>query len=271
MRLYLELNKTIMMKKMVWAVGTVIVLLTGCSSDSDNETTTVTTALTFVHTWDGDVVLSSDFNNFQYTTAAGDLLSIERLRYVVSDIRFTSSTGEDIILDIHNLVDVTNDNNLSFTPDIALPSGTYEVSFTFGLDNEDNAENYPDLNSASFNVPDMLGGGYHYMQFDGKFINATMEEQGFNYHAIRAVDNPGPNPTFPQDTFFEVNLGPLDLSMDSEIRIAMNIAEWFKTPHLWDLNTLNQTLMPNATAQIMMFDNGQNVFSLEQVLQYITN
>ena len=55
---------------------------------------------------------------------------------------------------------------------------------------------YPDLNSASWNVPPMLGGGYHYMQLDGKFINNIENEAGYNFHAIRAADNPGPNPSF---------------------------------------------------------------------------
>jgi hypothetical protein len=113
----------------------------------------------------------------------------------------------------------------------------------------------------------MLGGGYHYMQFDGKFVNSNMEEQGFNYHAIRAVDNPGANPIFPQDTFFTVNLGAISISNDVEIEVKMNIAEWFKNPNLWDLNIYNQMLMPNSTAQIMMYENGQNVFSLGDVFQ----
>ena len=47
----------------------------------------------------------------------------------------------------------------------------------------------------------------------------------------------------------------------------MNIAEWFKNPNLWDLNIYNQMLMPNSTAQIMMYENGQNVFSLGEVFQ----
>ena len=47
----------------------------------------------------------------------------------------------------------------------------------------------------------------------------------------------------------------------------MNIAEWFKNPNLWDLNDFNQTLMPNSTAQIMMYENGQNVFSLGDITQ----
>ena len=47
----------------------------------------------------------------------------------------------------------------------------------------------------------------------------------------------------------------------------MNIAEWFKNPNTWDLNVLNQMLMPNSSAQIMMYENGQNVFNLESVNQ----
>jgi len=116
-------------------------------------------------------------------------------------------------------------------------------------------------------VPDMLGGGYHYMQFDGKFINSNMMEQGFNYHAIRAVDNPGANPSFPQDTFFTVNLGAITIINDVEIEVNVNIAEWFKTPNLWDLNVYNQMLMPNSTAQILMYENGQDAFSLGDVFQ----
>jgi hypothetical protein len=108
----------------------------------------------------------------------------------------------------------------------------------------------------------MLGGGYHYMQMDGKFLNTDNIEQGYNYHAIRAVDNPGDNPSFPQDTFFRVNLGAVSIKEDGEINIAMNIAEWFKNPSTWNLNDYNQMLMPNSAAQIIMYENGQNAFTL---------
>ena len=194
-------------------------------------------------------------------------LSIERLRYLISDITLVSDSGERIEFDMHNLVDVTDNKNLNFSLQPEIPEGNYSVSFTFGLDNEDNSENYLDLNSESFNVPDMLGGGYHYMQFDGKFVNNNSEEQGFNYHAIRAVDNPGANPTFPQDTFFTIDLGTIEILNNTNIEVKMNIAEWFRDPNLWDLNVFNQTLMPNSTAQIMMFENGKTVFSLGTVSQ----
>lgn len=252
------------MKKML--IILIVLGFISCTNDEENITSSsVETTFRFTHNWDGATVTSADFNTIQYTNANGDQLSIERLRYVISNITFTGNSGEVLNLSGHNLVDVTN-NNTTFNLTTRIPAGTYQnVSFTFGLNNEDNAQNLPDLNSASFNVPDMLGGGYHYMQFDGKYIASNNTEQGFNYHAIRAVDNPGANHTFPQDTFFTVNLGTVTITNTSEIEVEMNIAEWFRSPNTWDLNVYNQMLMPNSTAQILMFENGQNVFSLGQI------
>jgi len=45
----------------------------------------------------------------------------------------------------------------------------------------------------------------------------------------------------------------------------MNIEKWFEQPNLWDLNSYNQMLMTNSAAQIMMYENGQNVFNLGAV------
>ena len=257
------------MKKTLIILSTLLTLLMSCSDDNTaNQSTQTNITFSFSHNWDGIPVTNADFNSLQFTNANGETLSIERLRYLVSDIVFTTSTNEVLSLDTYNLVDVTNGNNLRFSPTGLIPSGNYSnVSFTFGFNNEDNSENYLDLNSASFNVPDMLGGGYHYMQLDGKYIDNMSEESGYNYHTIRAVDNPGTNPTFPQDTFFRVNLGAVNISDDATFNIEMNIAEWFKNPNLWDLNQLDTVLMPNSTAQIMMFQNGQSVFSLDNVSQ----
>lgn len=265
---YKKFNKNYRSKNSFALLFVALLGFVSCSeNDGVSASTQVLTTFKFTHNWDGTPVTSADFNAIQYTNANGELLSIERLRYVVSDIILTTSSNENLVLDVYNLVDVTNTTNLIFTPQIRIPKGSYNVSFTFGFDNEDNAENYLDLNSESFNVPDNLGGGYHYMQFDGKFINVDNAEQGFNYHAIRAVDDPGMTPTFPQDTFITVNLGVITITDNPEIEVQMDIAQWFKSPNRWDLNVLNQMLMPNSNAQIEMFENGQNVFSLGTVTQ----
>lgn len=243
-------------------------IVLSCHEDNDDTILQVNASFNFSHTWDGIPVTNADFNDIKFTNEKGNLLSIEQFRYLISNITLTSTNNEKLVLNGYNLIDLTNNENLSFTPSTTIPTGNYsDITFTFGFNNEDNSENYEDLNSASWFVPAMLGGGYHYMQFDGKFKNASNEAQGFNYHAIRAADNPGANPTFPQDTFFNVSLGAITISNDITFNIEMNIAEWFKNPNTWDLNVLNQMLMPNADAQIMMSENGRNVFSLKSVKQ----
>lgn len=256
------------MKKILSLLVLIGVGLSSCAEDlDDNILTTAKTNFTFTHNWDGTAVTQSDFNSIQFTNANGEQLSIERLRYLISDVTFTKPSGESIVFEDYNLVDLSINESLAYNPVVNIPTGFYtDVAFTFGFNNADNIDGaYLDLNSTSWNVPAMMGGGYHYMQFDGKFINNSSIEEGFNYHAIRAVDNPGPAPTFPQDTFFTVHLGAVSITKDTAIEIKMNIAEWFKNPNQWDLNTLNTVLMPNSAAQIMMHDNGQTVFSLGTV------
>lgn len=244
-----------------------IVALIFFSCEKDNAISQMNTTFNFTHNWDGTLVTNSNFNTIQYINANGEQMSIEKLRYLISKITFTKSTGENLILNGYNLVDVTNNTNLSFTPVNTITSGNYSnVKFTFGFDNDDNYENYQDLNSASWSVPAMLGGGYHYMQLEGKFIDDTTTETGYAYHAIRAVDNSGGMQVF-RDTFFEVNLGAVNITNNATFNIEMNIAEWFKNPNKWNLNILNNMLMPNFDAQVLMFENGQNVFSLESIKQ----
>ncbi|MFT5959529.1 MAG: hypothetical protein ACI8VJ_001287, partial [Polaribacter sp.] len=144
-----------------------------------------------------------------------------------------------------------------------LTEGSYVLSFRFGFSDEDNTDGaYQDLNSVSFNVPEMLGGGYHFMQFNGKYLDTNSEESGFNYHTIRAVDRTDPNNLEFEDTSFEVNLGTIKITNTTEIEIEVNLAEWFKNPNTWNLNELNTVLMPNFEAQKMMSANGKSVFSL---------
>ncbi|TBN03290.1 hypothetical protein EYD45_09785 [Hyunsoonleella flava] len=253
------------MKRFVLIILITIAFLS-CDDTGNEIIPSTNIVFNFTHSWDGTEVTNADFNTIKFTNEKGDNLSITKLRYLISRITFIGAAGEELKLSGYNLVDVTNNSGLTYDLQNAVPSGSYKnVKFTFGFNNSDNYNNnYQDLNSASWNVPEMLGGGYHYMQLEGKFENNTNAEQGYAYHAIRAVDNSGSSPVF-QDTFFEVNLGAVDLTNNSTITIEMNIAEWFKNPYTWDLSQLNSALMPNFDAQVLMFENGQNVFSLKSI------
>ena len=250
-----------------------LAMLTGCNSDDDAGTTPqeVNVVFTFSHYWDGSQIQNSDFDQTSYVNAHGETLTLSKLVYLISDITFTAQDGTVYSAEDYNLVNVREGQYLSFTPNVLLPEGAYTVSFTFGFDDEDNSGNYPDLNSADggWNVPDMLGGGYHYMRMEGKYLAAgTTDEVNFQYHTIRANKHttlpPGPDTLeLLEDTSFEVNLGEINITAETGIEIDMNVAEWFKNPNTWDLTQYYTVLMPNYEAQILMYQNGKNgVFGL---------
>ena len=239
--------------------------LTFFSCSEENENVNIT--LKFTHNWDGVPVNSSDFNNFKFSNANGESISVDRLRYLVSNIAFNNTSTSQTNSNTRFLVDVREEKTSLSLFQIPF-SKLKTLSFVFGLRDSDNQDGiYQDLNSASFNVPEMLGGGYHYMQFDGKYKDTNNQDSNFNYHAIRAVDRTDPNNLIFEDTSFEVNLGNINITGDATIEIKMNIAEWFKNPNLWDLNQLNTVLMPNFNAQKLISANGKSVFSLGEITQ----
>lgn len=256
------------MKKTICVCALILGLLYACNDDETSNTTETssTIRLQMEHTWDDAPITNTDFNTLKFTNANGETMSITKLRYLMSNVTFTKATGESITLEGYELIDVINNANLNTESLGRIPNGSYSnVAFTFGFNNADNYNNnYQDLNAVLWNVPDILGGGYHYMQLEGKFINNASAEQGYAYHAIRAVDNTGDAQKF-QDTFFQVNLGAMDITNDTTLNVEMNVAEWFKTPNTWDLNLLNTMLMPNFNAQILMHQNGQNAFRLKGI------
>jgi hypothetical protein len=216
----------------------------------------VNITLKFTHNWDGVPVTSSDFNDFKYTTENGEVVSIAKLRYVVSNINVGRENKS------HHLVNIGENSGLELTFN-EVNQGSNFLKLTFGFTDTNNTDGtYQDLNSVSFNVPGMLGGGYHYMQFDGKYKDTNNQDANFNYHAIRAVDRSDPNNLVFQDTSFEFDIGTYDFKSDTTIEIKMNIAEWFKNPNTWDLNQLNTVLMPNFDAQKLISENGRSVFSV---------
>lgn len=219
--------------------------------------------LQFTHNWDGNSLTAADFNILKFTNEQGVELRIEGLRYLVSNVDLEKANGEHILLKGYQLIDLLKPSSLEYQPSFEIPEGSYKnISFRFGFADEDNIEGaYQDLNSELWNVPQMLGGGYHYMQFDGKFLDANQNLSNFNYHAIRAVNRANPQNPIYEDTSFIVNLGALEIRNGTFVEVRMNVAEWFKNPNSWDLNLLNINLMSNFDAQLLMKANGQTVFS----------
>ena len=186
------------MKKALLLISAITFLFTSCEKPIPTHLT-----IHFTHTVDGvPLEITTDNSNLPYTNAAGQNYNVKKLQYLISNIDMHSESGNIDLKGIH-FVDASDPSTLKLNLG-ELGNGHHsELRFTLGLTSGANISNaYVNEDfHATMAWPEMMGGGYHYMQFDGKFINSNNEEQGFNYHAIRAVDNVGANPTFPQDTF----------------------------------------------------------------------
>ena len=255
------------MKTKILAIICLTFVLSSCSEDNDISLEPVAITLNFSHSWNGTEITNADFNELKFTNENEQVLSIERLKYVISEVSLTHKSGVVTVLDEYNLVDLTNSEGLSFTTSKTILPGDYtSVTFRFGFSNEYNIDGaYQDLNTANFNVPTALGGGYHFMQFDGKYRDITSVEAPFNYHVISAIDPTNTND--PKDTSFSLNIGAATIGGNTNIQIEMDVSEWFKNPTTWNLNEYDVNLMGNYDVQLLMNQNGSSVFSLISITQ----
>ena len=238
----------------------IMIAFVSCSSDDDKAADMVISVTNSQH-WDGQSVTIDDFGTTEYTNENGEVLKIQKLRYLISKVILTNSFGDEIEIGDYNLVDLTDSNTLSYAQDIVIPPGNYtKISFVYGFNEEDNVDQaYADLNTASWNWPSMLGGGYHFMQFEGTFTNENTDTPlPYAYHNGTARVSEG---VFEQN-FITVTVDGLSIDSNANIDLKMNLAEWFKNPNTWDLNVMGTNLMGNYDAQIMMNENGQSVFTV---------
>lgn len=219
----------------------------------------------FSHNFDGIPVTAANFNQFNFITANGDTISITKLRYLVSDMRLYTTSGDSIVMNGYRLIDLSDITTLSYLAGAADLGSYAGIGFNFGFDTTDNAGSYTDLNLASWDVPMMMGGGYHNMQFEGKY-KYNGADSLFAYHNI-AKKRPTMISPF-EPNHISIRLGGIALNQHNVVvDIQVNLAEWFRNPNTWDLNAYHSMLMPNYTAQSMMQANGYNVFSLGTVIQ----
>lgn len=241
----------------------VSILIAACSSDDDNTEKQANVYFNFNHHWDDENFTIDDFGSTHYTNEFGNTLTINKLRYLISKIELTKESGEIILFEnpyIFVDLEAASTSNLTGT----IPQGDYKsISFVYGFNENMNTSGlYPELNSASWNWPEMLGGGYHYLQMEGFYQSATTP-QPYAYHMGTARESEG---VFDNNHFTVTLNQNFTVNSDSvEIELKMNLAEWFKNPHTWNLEEYNIDLMMNYTAQKRMHDNGKSVFSLGNI------
>lgn len=251
-------------------------------AEADDGSCRYSLTLRFEHEVDGAEL---EFDGKDYQAPDGVTFRVERLRYLISDLVLYRSGGPDPFTDAHHFVRLApgssptyiNDPSnptLSWKPDIEVSKGDYQgLSFNFGFASEKNRSGaYGELNQANWGWPKMLGGGYHFLQFEGEYDSSGTKEKKFNLHMGKARDTSGADTTF-INNHFHVDLEE-SFSIDgegAELVIRMDLQNWFEAPPasmdngngaLWKLEERPSATMPSYGAQRTLNANGRDVFEL---------
>lgn len=206
-----------------------------------------------------------------YTNAKGQNFNISRLRYLISDITFHKDDGNSFTIDEYHLVELSKPETKTFKPVTKVPAGEYSsISFTFGFDQEDNQDNYPDLNLAHWawsgegSLKENLGGGYHFMQLEGLYDSSGVSKS-FASHMGTARNITGSDTTFEANHFSSrLDSSAITISGNFEFAMVMQVEQWYENPYEWDFNVYNTSIMSNYDAQRKLNLNGPSVFRFKE-------
>lgn len=250
-----------------WLAFFFITTLYSCGEDTIVDSQQPTDSITantltihFDHTVDGQGII---YNDIRYQNEAGNKYSIMTLRYFISDIRLHSYSGSVVKIDTFHYRDIDIPETRSLVVK-DVPNGQYNyISFIFGLDSIKNKDfalpPTQDYNNMEWPIP--MGGGYHYMKFEGRYILAAGDTGSFNTHTGRLKTMDGKI----HENFIHIKLpySAFEVKDDNwEMQVYMNLNEWYRNPHQYDINNYGPAIMNNQQAQQQLKENGADAFSL---------
>jgi hypothetical protein len=214
-------------------------------------------------------------DSMMYMNAAGNPYEINEVMYFISDVILHHSNGSEKMIgdwkDIH-YVELDIPSTLTWEVYDDIPAGNYDsITFIFGIPEEKNISfMYVNPPEDKMMWPDILGGGYHYMMINGKWLDENTEEQIYNFHLGIGqlykgdVINYDSIYAFVQN-YFTVEIPDSDFMLEpgetKEIEIIMNIESWFQTPHVFDFNEWGGAIMEIQPAMRIGVENGFDVFT----------
>lgn len=194
-------------------------------------------------------------DTIQYQNAAGNTYSVTRLEYYISNVRFVSDDGDTSAFDAIHYVNPLRQIGESW--EVEIPEGNYRsLSFNIGLTPEKNVSYSlaPTAENINMAWPDVMGGGYHFMKFEGHYLDDQSEKNGFAMHL-------GMNMWLVEVTI------PISLSIVSNpitVTLSMDVNEWFDHPHIYDFNKQGNYTMGVDSLMQKLAENGRNVFVFSQ-------
>lgn len=260
-----------MLKYTLFTVIIVTVFLIGscCTGNPEPEFKSGKLTIEFDHYINGQELI---FDSLMYTNKAGNNYLVNEIQYFISDVMLHKNDGSTTLLDswedIHYVdTDIAESSIYSLAD--AIDIDTYnKISFTFGINEEkNNSLMFVNPPESFMFWPELLGGGYHYLKLNGKWINELQQVSPYNFHlGIGQIYHSYPDSItgFIQN-YFTVEMPERNIIISNNetttIQIIMNVENWFSTPNTYNHNQWGGDIMQNQDAMQLGVENGHNVFS----------
>lgn len=199
-----------------------------------------------------------------YRNDAGNEFMITEIQWFISKMGLQDEHGEWVTLEPLFFYIDTNIPESQTLEIKSIPVGKYKaLRFVFGLDEEDNRTGlFTDPPESEMFWPDLLGGGYHYMKLNGKYLDAEGRLAPLAIHL--GIGQNEDHSQFYQN-YFTVEL-PIDFTItetsENQLDLTMIIDNWFRNPNLYDFNEYGSHIMQNQAAQQALKENGNDVFRI---------
>jgi hypothetical protein len=199
--------------------------------------------------------MALDFDTAKYTNALNQNFEVSTLRYFVSAIYLRKANGDSVLVkDIH-YVDARDNTGVNITKQVAAEEYV-GLSLAFGIPAYLNQSGMFTIKPESnMEWPEPMGGGYHYMKFEGKFAKEDNSVQNFQMHS-------GPLMAMDRSIYFTFDTA-INLSNDATVTINQHLEKWMTSPNDLDLKDITM-IMGNPEVQGKIMANGHDVITLSQ-------
>ncbi len=192
-------------------------------------------------------------DSFLYTSAAGLNYSINRFQYYLTSIKLIRPDNSEVTVATNHYFDAFDASTATISsPDV--PAGNYiGVKFKIGVDSTLNYWDSLPVTVENTNMlwPLMMGGGYHFLKFEGYYKDAG-NSYGYAMHL-------GTNACIIPITILK-NI-TISSGSATSLNMHMNINEWLRNPNTFNFNTDGNYIMGDSTAMNKITQNGHDVFS----------
>ena len=260
------------MKRILGILILIVTIFIGCDTAEEN-IGYGNLVLNFEHKVDND---PASYDLMIYKNSAGNNYEISEVQWIISDLILIGKDntewpvgGEDWI----HYIDSDLASTLRWEISELIKAGEYtDIRFTFGIKGEKNAPGmFTDPPESNMIWPYHMGGeegGYHYMKLNGFWLKEESDRTPFNFHmgVGQIYDNENNITGFVQN-WFETTLPLPGFIVKneniSELKIVMNIENWFINPHIYDHEVYGGKIMNNQEAMGKISENGSDVFTIE--------